>query len=74
MLVMQFFIKASGGEPAILHQRPADVLAHLAKAVEPVEAGRDASVDLILPVAEIRIHQLLGAADAGVVRSVFEGI
>lgn len=67
----------SGGDAAIAHQGPADVLAHLAEAVDLVEGGRDAAIDLILPVAEVRIHQLhqlLGAADAGVVRPAFEGI
>lgn len=68
---------SSGGNAAIAHQGPADIFAHLAEAVELVEAGRDAAIDLILPVAEVRIHQLhqlLGAADAGVVRPAFEGI
>lgn len=68
---------SSGGNAAIAHQGPADIFAHLAEAVELVEVGRDAAIDLILPVAEVRIHQLhqlLGAADAGVVRPAFEGI
>ena len=67
----------SGGDAAIAHQGPADVFAHLAEALDLVEGGRDAAIDLILPVAEVRIHQLhqlLGAADAGVVRPAFEGI
>lgn len=69
--------RRSGGDTAIAHQGPADVFAHLAEALDLVEGGRDAAIDLILPVAEIRIHQLhqlLGAADAGVVRPAFEGI
>lgn len=67
----------SGGDTAIAHQGPADVPAHLAEALDLVEGGRDAAIDLILPVAEIHIyqlHQLLGTADAGVVRPAFEGI
>lgn len=67
----------SGGDAAIAHQGPADVLAQLAEALDLVEGGRNAAIDLILPVAEVRIHQLhqlLGAADAGVVRPAFEGI
>ena len=67
----------SGGDATIAHQGPADVFAQLAEALDLVEGGRDAAIDLILPVAEVRIHQLhqlLGAADAGVVRPALEGI
>lgn len=67
----------SGGDATVAHQGSADVLAHLAEALDLVEGGRDAAIDLILPVAEIRIHQLhqfLGAADAGVVWPALEGI
>ena len=67
----------SGGDAAVAHQGPADVLAHLAEALDLVEAGRDAAIDLVLPVGEVgvhQLHQLLGAADAGVVWSTFEGI